>query len=126
MQYTVYHGTNFEFSVFSDIAQNDDLGFFFSDELDDARCYGDRVLICSVRIENPYVLYSSQIYIGVNEICEEKSPWSIGRDTLLSLGYDGVIIIGSESEHLKTEEYESLYTQYIAFSENQIEVVGCV
>lgn len=40
MQYILYHGTNFEFSVFSEIAQNDDLGFFFSDDIDDARGYG--------------------------------------------------------------------------------------
>lgn len=68
MQYILYHGTNFEFSVFSEIAQNDDLGFFFSDDIDDARGYGNRVISCAVRLNNPYTVNSSEIYVGINEI----------------------------------------------------------
>ena len=123
MEYIVWHGTNFEFDIFSSIPQNDNFGFFFSEDEDDARGYGVRVLKCRIKLSNPYRVKSSEIYIGVNEVEEHKSPWCIGQDLLKMEGFDGCIISGSEEEHEKTGEYESLYTQYICFDPSQIEIL---
>lgn len=123
MQLTAYHGTPFVFTNFSSIPQNDDLGFFFTESKDDAKCYGDNLIVAEITLRNPYQIEAKDLFIGVNEINETISPWSVGRDNLMAQGYDSVIIVGDENSYELTGEYEALYTQYIVFDSDNIRIL---
>lgn len=125
MQIIAYHGSPFVFTNFSNIQQNDDLGFFFTESEDDAKCYGDNIILAEITIDTPYQIKAKDLFIGLNEINETISPWAIGMDNLMSQGYDGVVIVGDEDAYKATGEYEALYTQYIVFDSNNIRMLNC-
>ena len=101
-----YHGTNAEFTTFEygHIGESSGVGilgdgFYFTDEKELSKQYGKRTLDCYIRIRNPYMATTGDLY-------------NLDTITLENEGYDGVILkvpkgtiyMTFESEQIKSAD----------------------
>lgn len=101
-----YHGTNAEFTTFEygHIGESSGVGilgdgFYFTDEKELSKQYGKRTLDCYIKIRNPYMATTDDLY-------------NLNTLTLENQGYDGVILkvpkgtiyMTFESEQIKSAD----------------------
>lgn len=122
--FTVYHGTETEFSMFSDdhlgsangTAPINMTGFNFTDSLEVARTFGNRVIKARVKIDHPRTINAK----GMN-YSEFKHILNSRLEKTNRSKYDGIIIrnymdAGPHGEYMMSNHY-------IPFSVNQITVL---
>jgi hypothetical protein len=87
----VYHGTNAEIKAFDKSMAgagtgdpNTVLGFFFTDQKQDAKRYGNKVNELYLSIKNPYEASMDEL------VSLEKEDYEAMLDDLISQGYDGI------------------------------------
>ena len=84
----VYHGTNNDFAVFdTSISENDgEIGTFFTDNIEHAKEYGDRLITAYLRILNPYEVSGVDWAYGTGMTPAQAK----------AAGHDGYIVRGIE------------------------------
>ena len=109
----VYHHTNEDFNIFdiTKARQTQDVpGFFFSDDPDEWRDMGRRVVKAYLNIKNPYTRNYST-YAGIKGGSTDTAYQEI-RQALIRDGYDGIIT------------RDGYTTEYIAFYPEQIKSIN--
>jgi hypothetical protein len=85
------HGTDKDFSVFEKVGSTSlrPLGFWFTDDSDNAEAFGDRLMPVYLRVENPY-------YADLKKMQERAfadNTWARRfREELIAKGHDGIIV----------------------------------
>ena len=102
----LYHGSNWEFDSFDLkwVGRNSDpghysQGIYFTPNEDLARYYGEYIYVCEVILSNPfYVMVENKRQflniVGIGDV----SPEEVTKH-LISMGYDGVILLDVHNEN---------------------------
>lgn len=116
-----YHGTNNKFGSFKNdfiTTGSHGAGFYFAQNADVAKRYGNILLIAYLKIDNPLILSGLNSEQDLREKYPNADTENKLTQNMIRDGYDGVIVFGNSK---KSGKY---IKEVVVFNPNQIDIIG--
>lgn len=122
----VYHGTDHVFNEF-DLSKgkkwSSKLGFWFSSDKEHSENFGNNIIECYIKIENPKIISYKLFDLWRMKNHNNNDFWSSKRNEYINSGYDGIVIKDEDTNFADiiiqgVDYYVCFYSDQIKASDN--------